>query len=171
MGIRKHFCMAPQKWQIFTSQRAFTLIELISVIAILGVLAAVGTARYADLGREARLAALKSMEGTLRSAATLLHNVCLIEPRCATTPGFFYLSYDGRTLLINNAYPEAGDVIGGDQIDTIITQNGFDVVLVNNLTTRFDLRGAPIPATCSMSFKQAINLGDQPTITVAISGC
>jgi len=155
----------------FKLSQGFSLIELIMVIVILGILATTLLSRFADLGRDARIAAVKHMEGTLKTAAALLHSVCMIKTPCATTAGFFYLPYDGRTLLINNTYPEAGDVIGGDQIDTIITQSGFAVVLANNLTTRFDLIGAPNPATCSVAYRQAVSLGEEPTITVTISGC
>jgi hypothetical protein len=80
------------------------------------------------------------------------------------------LPYAGRTLPITNAYPEAGDVIGGDQIDTIITYSGFDSILANNLTTRFDLKTAPNPSTCSISYKQAAKLGDEPTIIITSTG-
>ncbi len=37
-------------------------------------------------------------------------------------------------------------MMGGDRIDTIITRSGFDVALIDNLTARFDLQGAPTPA-------------------------
>jgi hypothetical protein len=96
---------------------------------------------------------------------------CILKPGCSMTAGFFYLPYNNKTLLINNAYPEAGDVIGGDQIDVLIDQNGFNVVLANNLTTRFDLMGAPTPSACSVAYKQAASLGAEPTISVITSGC
>ena len=153
------------------TQQGFTLVELVAVIVILGILAAVALPRFANLAREARLASLKTLEGAVRTAAIQLHSVCMVKASCSTTSGFFYLPYDGRTLLINNGYPEAGDVIGGDQIDTIITQSGFDVVLVDNLTTRFELHGAPTPSACSVAYKQAASLGAEPTITVIFTGC
>lgn len=45
----------------------FTLIELVLVIVLLGVLAAFALPRFADLSREARIAALDSVEGTMKS--------------------------------------------------------------------------------------------------------
>jgi len=170
------FFYLPKNWMrdflvAENKQQGFTLIELIAVVVILGILAAMALPRFVNLGQDARLASLNALEGSVRTASTLLHSACILKPNCSTTSGFFFLPYDGRTLRINNAYPEAVDVVGGDQIDTLLTQSGFDVVLVNNLTTRFDLRGAPTPANCSVSYQQAASLGAEPKITVTTGGC
>ena len=53
----------------------------------------------------------------------------------------------------------------------MLTLNGFDVSLTNNLTTRFSVRGAPDPANCAVSYQQALALGQQPVITLVTSGC
>lgn len=47
--------------------KGFTLIELVLVIVLLGVLAAFALPRFADLSSDARLAALASVEGTMKS--------------------------------------------------------------------------------------------------------
>ena len=47
--------------------KGFTLIELVLVIVILGVLAAFALPRFADLSTDARIAALDSVEGTMKS--------------------------------------------------------------------------------------------------------
>jgi len=51
-----------------TRPDGFTLIELVLVIVVLGVLAAFALPRFADLSTSARLAALDSVEGTMKSA-------------------------------------------------------------------------------------------------------
>ena len=55
-----------------SSQRGFTLIELVVVIVILGILAAVAFPKFNDLSGEARTAVLNGGAAALKSSAVIL---------------------------------------------------------------------------------------------------
>lgn len=54
-------------------QKGFTLIELIVVIVILGILAATALPKFVDLGTDARKGVLNGVEGSMRSANSMLY--------------------------------------------------------------------------------------------------
>lgn len=67
------FKSAPRK----SAQGGFTLIELVVVIVILGILAAFAVPRFARMDGQARLASVRALEGSLRSASALTHGLWL----------------------------------------------------------------------------------------------
>ena len=95
------------------AQKGFTLIELVVVITILGILAAFAFPRFAALEVEARIATIKGLEGSVRSAATLAHSLDLVGAAVVM---------EGNTILMVDGYPaEAATGIE----DTLVDTTGF----------------------------------------------
>jgi MSHA pilin protein MshA len=86
-------------------QAGFTMVELIVVIVILGILAAVALPKFMGLEREARVAAVKSMGGTLLSAAQMAHGVAMARN---ITNG--NLNLEGSPVTFVNGYPSNATV-------------------------------------------------------------
>lgn len=82
------------------------MVELIVVIVILGILAAVALPRFMGLEREARIAALKSMGGTMNSAAQMAHGVCMAQ-NCANGAT---IVMDGQNIVFANGYPNNASI-------------------------------------------------------------
>ena len=55
------------------NQQGFTLIELIVVIVILGILSATALPKFVNISTDARVAAMSSVEGSMRSANSMIY--------------------------------------------------------------------------------------------------
>jgi MSHA pilin protein MshA len=91
-------------------QRGFTLIELIVVIVILGILAAFAVPRFMGLENEARVAAVNSLMGSLKSTAAMAHGICMAQA-CAN--GTAIVPPGGVAIVIANGYPSVATIDNG----------------------------------------------------------
>ncbi len=141
------------------AQKGFTLIELVVVITILGILAAFAFPRFAALEVEARIATIKGLEGSIRSAATLAHSMSLVQGSPAT------VLMEGNNIDMVFGYP-ATSATGIET--TLVDTTGFGYTVATGL---FVKTGATAPATCSVTYVESTAANLPPTISTLTGGC
>ena len=134
-------------------QAGFTLVELIVVIVILGILAAVAVPRFMGLETEARVAAVKSLGGTLKSAANMAHAVCQAQACAAGAT----ITIEGQSVTFANGYPNAATV-------GVLVQSLEGFTPVAGTPNRFTKNGAAT-ALCWVQYNAAASATVPPTIS------
>ncbi|MFZ0498327.1 MAG: prepilin-type N-terminal cleavage/methylation domain-containing protein [Steroidobacteraceae bacterium] len=151
---------------IRSTQRGFTLIELVVVIVILGILAAFAVPKFMGLEGQARVAAVESIGGSMEAADSMAHGIWE-----ATASPTNPLTIQGESITFVNTYPNAASI--GLLLDQS-TATGYS----NPATGEYVPNGAGTPTACRARYANAKTVatasGTQdiaPVVTLTTTNC
>ena len=148
---------------IRSTQRGFTLIELVVVIIILGILAAFAVPKFMGLEGQARVAAVKSIGGSMEAADTMAHGIWE-----ATAAPVSPLTIEGQTIAFVNTYPTAASI--GLLFDQS-TSSGYS----SPANGEYVPNGAATAGNCNARYADATKdaAGDYlaPVVTLTTTNC
>lgn len=149
-----------------TKQQGFTLIELVMVIVILGILAAVALPKFADMGKNAKIASLEGALGAVKSASEIVHSQALVENKATTASGSSVTMERGGTIALVYGYPAESAIQSAAGLSS-----DFSVDTSASPAT-ISLASAATPASCKFTYTAAASATASPTISVITSsGC
>jgi MSHA pilin protein MshA len=144
------------------TQRGFTLIELVVVIIILGILAAFAVPKFMGLEGQARIAAVKSIGGSMEAADSMAHGIWE-----ATAAPASPITIEGQTVNFVNTYPNAASI--GLLLDQS-TSSGYS----NPNPGEYAPNGVANPAQCNARYANSVvNNGQDiaPVVTLTTTNC
>lgn len=169
----------------------FTLIELIIVIVILGVLAVVAAPRFLNISSDANASVLRALQGVIRSAVTLQHNVAILN----SANGGLENGFINDDILFDQGYPVAADFDGNgmngvpeilEALDINLddwtfgeifngSENGFLTRELYITSSRILPNGSTaqeiIASNCYVSYDSFVTIPEPPVIAVVTFGC
>ncbi|HZW14200.1 MAG TPA: type II secretion system protein [Noviherbaspirillum sp.] len=151
-------------------QSGFTLIELVVVIVILGILAATALPKFVDLSNDARGGVMRGLEGSMRSADTMIYAKAAAAGIATKDAGTgVSVSVNGQTILTKFGY--AKDATELAKALTLNPAADFDATNAARIAHAKAKDYSTAPATCAVIYTPAADANTAPTYVVDTTGC
>jgi MSHA pilin protein MshA len=145
-------------------QAGFTLIELVMVIVILGVLSAVALPKFVNLGADARGAAMKAVDGSMRSTNSMIYAKAAVNNLMGAGASITAVMVPGGPITADYGFAKTTT----DLVKVMDLGADFDSTTTVGVISH---KGAATPANCSVTYTAATGVTVPPTYVVNITGC